>query len=99
MVMIHDTSILPLQRESQIQATSPTRHPGLQILSYTQTTQTQNIQPGSTIITLQSNTKSNYTTFGILSTHPLQTIPKNPQSFSLTSTNPNNTQQFSTQNT
>ena len=42
----NDTTIIPVQRELQFQATTTTRQPVLQRLSYTtsQTTQTQNLQ-------------------------------------------------------
>ena len=64
-----------------------------------QTTQTQNIQPDLTIITLRSDTLFNFITSGNLSRLPLRTIPKNLLSHSPTSTNPKYTQQPSTQNT
>ena len=51
-----------------------------------------------TFNTLHSNTILNYTTSRNLSKPPLQTIPTNPLSYSLISTNPNNTQQTITNN-
>ena len=57
-----------------------------------QRTQTQNTQHTSTINTLQSNPISNYTTSRNFTRPPLQTIPTNPLSYNLTSTNPNTTQ-------
>ena len=46
------------------------------------------MQPTLTINTLQSNPLPNYTTSRHLSRPPLQTIPTNPLSYSLFSTNP-----------
>ena len=57
-----------------------------------QHTQTQNIQPILAINTLQPNLISNYTTSRNITRPPLQTIPTNPLSYNLTSTNPNTTQ-------
>ena len=56
------------------------------------------MQPALTIITLQSNPLPNYTTSRHLSRHPLQTIPTNPLSYSLISTNPNKTHPSVTNN-
>ena len=80
----------------KIQTISPTTQPEVPTLSYTpaQTTQTQNMQPSLTIITLQSNPLTNYTTSRHLSRPPTQTIPTNPSSNSLISTNPDNTHQL-----
>ena len=71
-----------------------TRQPTLQTLLYTpaQNTQAQNIQPGLNINSFLSNTISNSITSIKFSRPPLQIIPNTPLSFSLTSTNPNNTQ-------
>ena len=56
------------------------------------------MQPTLTINTLQSNPSPNYTTSRHLSGPPLQTIPTNSLSYSLISTNPNNTQPTITNN-
>ena len=94
----NDTTIIPVQRELHFQATTPTRQPVLQILSYTtsQTTQTQNIQ----LLYVYYSILIHYLTIQLLEVFLdlLQTIPNNPLSYSLTTTNPNNTQDFSTQN-
>ena len=69
-------------------------------MAYTpaQNTQTQNIQTALPINTLHSKAIPNYTTTRNLSRPPLQTIPTNPLSYSLISTNPNNTQHSTTNN-
>ena len=91
---------IQVQLAVQFQITTLTRQPILQILTYTpaENTQTQNIQPGLTINTLHSNTLSNHTTSRNLSSPPLQIIPTNPLSYSLTSTNLISTQQATTSN-
>ena len=91
------TTTFQTQPEVQFQTT---RQPTLQTLSYTpaQNTQTQSLQPGLTINTLHSNTVPNYITSRNLSGPPLKTIPNNPPSFSLTSTNPHITQLSTTTN-
>ena len=89
------TNTLQVQSNTQFQTTTPTRQPVLQTLLYTpaQTTHSRNIiQPGLTINTLHSNTLSNHITSRSLSRPPLQIVPNNPLSYSLTSTNPNITQ-------
>ena len=58
----------------------------------------QIIQPSLTINTLHSNTLPNNISSRNLSRPPLQTIPTNPLSYSLTSTIPNNTQHSLTLN-
>ena len=82
----------------QFQTTTPTTQPIVQTLAYTpaQNTQTQNIQTTLTTNTLHSNAIPNYTTSRTLSRPPLQTIPTNPLSYSLTSTNPNYIQHSTT---
>ena len=69
-------------------------------MAYTpaQNTQTQNIQTGVTLNTHHSNALPSYTTSRNLFRPPLQTIPTNPLSYSLTSTNPNSTQHSTTNN-
>ena len=90
------TNTLQVQSETQFCTTTHPRQPILQTLLYTpaQTTQTQNIQPGVTINTPHSSILSNHITSRNLSRPPLQIIPSNPLSYSLTSTNPNNTNPF-----
>ena len=85
---------------NNLQFKTPTRQPILQILAYTpaQNTQSQNIQTGLTINTQHSNALPKYTTSRNLSRPPLQTIPNNPISYCLTSTNPNSTQHSTTNN-
>ena len=80
----------------QFNLTNPTITLALSIIPYTpaQHTQTQNTQPILTIITLQPNPISNFTTSRNVTRPPLQTIPTNLLSYNLTSTNPNTTQQF-----
>ena len=92
------TKILQVHPAVQFQTTTPTRQPFFQNLTYTpaQNTQTQNIHPGLTINTLHFNTLPEHTTSRNLSRPPLQTIPTNPLSYSLTITNPNSTQQSTT---
>ena len=77
----------------QFQTTTPTTQSIEQTLEYTpaQKTQTQNIQTASFIIILHSNTIPNYTTSRNLPRPPIKTIPTNPQSNNLASTNPNKT--------
>ena len=58
-----------------------------------QTNPVQTTQPTLNIKTIHSNPSFNYTTARHLSRPPLQTISTNPLSYSLTSTNPNHTQQ------
>ena len=84
----------------QFQTITPTTQPEIPVLAYTpaQNTQTQNTQPALTIKTLQSNPLPNYTTCRHLSRPPLQTIPNNPLSYSLSGTNPNNKQTTITNN-
>ena len=91
----------PQQRSSNTQVTNtvqyqtvtPTTQSEVTTAAYTPApkTQTQNIQPAITLNTLQSNPSHNYTTARHLTRPPLQTIPINPLSYSLNSTNPNNT--------
>ena len=78
----------------QFKTTTPTTQPDIPTLANTpaQNTQTQNMQTALTINNLPSITISNYTTSRNLSRPPLQTIPTNPLTYSLFSTNPNNTQ-------
>ena len=78
----------------QVNTTTPIRTPPLPILPYTsaQNTQTQMIQSRLTINTLQSNPIPNCTSPRKITRSPLQFLPTNPLSFSLTSTSPNNTQ-------
>ena len=98
----HTQNLTTLQTHPtvQFQTNTPTRHSPLQHIPYTpaQNTQTQNIQPGLTINTLHSNTLPHHVTSRNRSRPPLQTIPNNPLSYSLTSTNPNSTQNFTTNN-
>ena len=85
----------------QFQTTTPTTQPEIPILAYTlaQNTQTLNMQPALTTITLPSNPLPNYTTCRhLLRLFRLQTIPTNPLSYSLISTNLNNTQPTITNN-
>ena len=63
-----------------------------------QHTQTQNTQPILTNNNLQQNQRSNFTTSRNNTRHPLQTIPTNPLSYHLKSTNPNTTQQSTINN-
>ena len=79
---------------STISNDNNTTQPEVPTVAHTpaQTTQTQNIQPALTINSLQSNPLPNYTITRHLSTPPLQILQTNPLSYSLTSTNPNNTQ-------
>ena len=58
----------------------------------------QNIQTALTINTFHFNAIPNYTTSRNLSRPPLHTIPTNPLSYSLISTNSSNTQQTATIN-
>ena len=58
-----------------------------------QTNSIQTTQTTLNINTIHSNPSTNYTTARHLSRPPLQTILTNPLSYSLTSTNPSNTQQ------
>ena len=84
----------------QFHTTTSTTQPTQQTLSFTpaQNTQSRNIQNALTFNTLHSNAMPIYTTSRNLSGPPLQTIPTNPLSHSLTSTNPNNTQHPTTNN-
>ena len=72
---------------------NPIRTLYLPIIPYTpaQHAQTQNTQPTLTINTLQTLSISKYTTSRNITRPPLQTIPTNPLSYNLTSTNPNPT--------
>ena len=90
----HATNTPQIQPKVQFRTTNSTRQPIIQTLAYTpaQNTQTQNIQTGSTINTLHSNAIPNYTTSRNLSRAPLQLIPTNPLSYSLTSSSPNSPQ-------
>ena len=92
----HGSSNTQITNTIQFQTTTPTTQPEVPNLAYTpaQTTQTKNMQPALTINTLQSNPIPNYTSSRHLYKPPLQTIPTNPLSNSLISTNPNNTQPF-----
>ena len=74
---------------------TPPSPPEIQTSTYTpaQTIPVQTTQPTLNINTIHSNPSSNYTTARHLSRPPLQTILTNPLSYSLTSTNPSNTQQ------
>ena len=94
----HTTNAHQIQPTVQFQATTPTKQPIVQTLSYTpaQNTQTEIIQTALTINTLHSNAIPNYTTSRKLSRPPLQTIPTNPLSYSLRSTNLNSTQHSTT---
>ena len=97
----HATNAPQIQPTVQFQTTTSTIQPILQTLAYTpaQITETQNIQTGLTINTLHSNAIPKYTIPRNLSRPPLQTIPTNPLSYSVTSTNPNSTQIFTANNT
>ena len=96
----NDPDTSQVQPAVQFQIITPRTQPISQTLTYTpaQNTQTQNIQPGLTSITLHSNTLSVIITARILYRPPLQTIPTDPLSFRLTSTNPNSTQHSTTKN-
>ena len=89
-----------IQPTVQFQTTTPTRQPVLQTLTHTaaQNTQKQNIQTGLTNDTLHSNALPTYTTSRNISRPPLQTIPTNLLSYSLTNTNPKSTQHSTTNN-
>ena len=84
------TTTVETQPEVQFQTTTLTRQPTVQASSYTpaQNTQTQNIQPGLTNNTLNSNTLPNSITSRNLSRPPLQIITNIRLSYSLTSANP-----------
>ena len=82
------------------QTTTPTTQPIVQTLTYAPapSNQTQSAQTGLNIKTLHSNPMPNYTTSRSLSRPPLQSIPTNPLSYNLASTNPGNTQHSTTNN-
>ena len=83
----------------QIQTTTPTtQDTPTSAYAPAQNTRTQNMQTALTITTLHSSPSPIYTTSRNLSRPPLQTIPPNPLSYSLISTNPNNTQPTITNN-
>ena len=94
------SSITQVTITVQFHTITLTTQPEVPTLAYipAQTTQTQNMQPALTIITLQSNPLPNYTTSRHLSGPPLQTIPTNPLSYGLIRTNPKNTQPTITNN-
>ena len=77
------------------QTPTPPSPSEIQTSTYTpaQTNPAQTTQPTLNINTIHSNPSFNYTTARHLSRPPLQTILTNPLSYSLTSTNPSNTQQ------
>ena len=79
----------------QFQTPTPPSSSEIQTSTYTpaQTNPVQTTQPTLNINTIHSNTSTNYTTARHLSRPPLQPILTNPLSYSLTSTNPNLTQQ------
>ena len=82
------------------QTPSPTTQLSVPTLAYTpaQNTQTQNIQTALPIDTLHFNAKPKYITSRNLSRPPLQTIPTNPLSDRLISTNQNDTPHSTTKN-
>ena len=77
------------------QTPTPPSPSEIQTSTYTpaQTNPVQTTQPTLNINTIHSNPSFNYTTARHLSRPPIQTILTNPLSYSLTSTNPSNTQQ------
>ena len=81
---------LTVQFKNSIQQVQPEHY--IYQSYHTQNTQTQNTQPTLTINILQPYPISNYTTSRNITRPPLQSIPTNPISYNLTSTNPNTTQ-------